>query len=350
MTPRVGVIARCDDRGLGNQTWEVCRGLRPDKILVVRDPGSERQGFPPHRERFPGSPILRFNRDKERLDENVCRDFLDGLDVVYSAETYYDWNFCEWATDMAVATVLHTNPEFYFHWAHPHVPKPAVWWSATAWRSDHMPADTHVVPMPVPIERWEKPDFSHKPRKVLHVGGLEAILDRNGTKLVAEADRISNNLEFVVTVQGADRSGVKAKKKNVANYWDLYNDDCPIMVMPRRFGGLCLPAIEAIGAGKLVAMPDVSPNRMWPILPLPCKLDRRTLDCQSGVVSLVSVDPKKIVDVTEDVFDTGAVSELRRQSYEWATQNSWETMRSVWMDSFAASVEQFLDSPYRKGK
>lgn len=348
MTVKVGVIARCDDRGLGHQTWEVCRGFEPHKILVLRDPGSERQGFAAHPERFPGQPVVSFNRDRERLNERTCREFLDGLDVVYSAETYYDWNFCNWARDMAVATVLHVNPEFYFHWNHPGVPKPSTWWSATDWRLDHLPNGTQVVPMPVPLDRWGTPDFDHNPRKVLHVGGLEAIMDRNGTNLVAATDRLADDINFVVTVQGK-RAGVKAHKVNTKDYWDLYNDDCPVMVMPRRFGGLCLPAIEAVGAGKLVVMPDASPNRMWPILPIPCRLDRKVLECQGGKVPLVATDPSRIVAVLREVFDADRVGDLRRESYRWAQQNSWPELKQFWQDKFRQATEEFLDSLYRKG-
>jgi glycosyltransferase involved in cell wall biosynthesis len=49
---------------------------------------------------------------------------------------------------------------------------------------------------------------------------------------------------------------------DVTNYWDNYSSG-DVLLMPRRFGGLCLPVNEALGAGMPVIMPDISPNNTW---------------------------------------------------------------------------------------
>ncbi len=346
MSPKIGLLVRCDDRGLGNQTWEVYRHLPHDKVLVLRDPGSEKQGFPPHMDRFPGAPMTRFGRDHGGLDRKVCMEFLDGLDVVYSAETYYDWDFCNWAREAGVATVLHTNPEFYFHWNEPEVPAPSTWWSATDWRSGNMPSNTRIVPMPIPIDRWDEPDFDRNPRKVLHVAGLAAIMDRNGTNLVRKAARSAPDIEFEITTQGQVKAD--SAKHNEKHYWDLYDSDAPIMLIPRRFGGLCLPALEALGAGKLVAMTDTSPNRTWPILPLACSQEGRKLSCQGGDVSLFQCEVGSMIRDLRRMFDEPeTLVKARRDSYAWAQRHSWDALTGLWLDELELAVESFLDSPYR---
>lgn len=175
---KLGVIARADDRGLGVQTWEVVRNMDPDRVLVVREPGSEQQGFEPHLDRFPGATVVTDHVGV--LPEGIVRDWLDGLDVVYTAETLYDERFVGWADAMGVATVIHTNPEFH----RPSRTAPTRWWSATDWRLGHLPDSLRVVPMPVPLDRWLR--HADPVSRVLHVRGRAATRDRNGTDTVLE--------------------------------------------------------------------------------------------------------------------------------------------------------------------
>jgi glycosyltransferase involved in cell wall biosynthesis len=50
--------------------------------------------------------------------------------------------------------------------------------------------------------------------------------------------------------------------RDVENYWNNY-DQGDVLVAPRRYGGLHLPALEALGAGMPVVMTDISPNNTW---------------------------------------------------------------------------------------
>lgn len=329
---KVGLVVRCDNRGLANQSWEVYRNLPHDKTLVIRDPGSERQGFKAYPERYEDGVVTTFGRYGDgALNEGVCREFLDGLDVVWSAETYYDWNFCKWARQMGVSTVLHANPEFYFHWREPSTPQPTVWWSATPWRQRDMPSSTRIVPMPVPIDRWPEPNLDHNPSEVLHIGGLEAVRDRNGTGIVNEAAKLLPEVKFLVNVQDKRRTPY-LHQRAVEKYWDLYSNEAPIMLMPRKYGGLCLPAIEAIGAGKLVIMPDVEPNRVWPIYGVSAEPENEPLTTQGGDITLYKTRPEDVVSVLRKLFaDEAKLRRCRERSYEWAVQNSWSNMIDLWL-------------------
>lgn len=338
---KVGLIVRCDDRGLGNQTWEVYRHLPHEKVLVVRDPGSEKQGFPPRMDRYPDGTVVWFGRDAEGLPEKVCRDWLEGLEVVYSAETFYDWNFVTWAREAGVATVLHVNPEFYFHWRGDGTPMPSTLWSPTPWRSEHLPDTTRVVPVPVPIDRWGTPDFNDNPNKVLHVGGLEAIRDRNGTKIARDVDRILGSHSVHIPRQGhsGGRNRRAADVSGVRNYWELY-DGFPVILMPRRYGGLCLPAIEALGAGLLPFMTDTSPNDLWPHVSLPCERDLPDFHTQGGDIQLYKCDPKQVADIIRGVYDSGDLPEMRREAYQWAQDNSWDELVGLWMAELVRAIRE----------
>lgn len=341
---KVGLIVRSDDRGLGNQCWEVQRHLPHDRVLVVRDPGSERQGFVSHVDRFPGATVVEFGRYGDGFDPKPIKAWLKGLDVVYSAETYYDWRMVKWARALGVATVLHANPEFYFHWAHP-APEPSTWWSATPWRLEHMPEGTRVVPMPIPVDRWEKPDFEDCPRRVLHMAGLGAIRDRNGTLVVRKAHALLRRagIELVMSSQGPVKEFVDVETRerhSDAEYWKMY-EGFPMTLIPRRYGGLCLPAIEALGAGSVLAMTECSPNEVWPHIPLDCVPERKPLECQGGMVQLHEVDFRKMADLIISAFDNGDVPELRRESWEWAQQNSWDALVPFWERELARAVAEF---------
>ena len=263
----LGVIARTDARGLGNQSWEVARNLHPERILVVRVPGSEAQGFAPDLERFPDATVVTVDEHNWQLPEEQVRDWLTGLDVVYSAETLYDWRIAEWANDANCATVVHVNPEFYAH-HQKMLPEPAQWWAPTEWRIDHLPLGTQVVPMPAPIDRFA-PDPDDGIVSVLHVGGRAATGDRNGTDLVLKASMLVPDIPITVATQtGLRRPRNVRIVEHTENYWDLYAGHS-IMLLPRRYGGLCLPTIEAAAAGLAPVMTDAVPNQRWPATLIP---------------------------------------------------------------------------------
>lgn len=327
---KVGVIARADDRGLGNQTWEVARNLHPDRVLVVDVPSSRQQGFEPHFDRFPGATIVTDHSGV--LPEPTVREWLSGLDVVYTAESVYDVRLPEWADDQQVGVVIHGNPEFY---RHRDAPSPTGWWSATDWRLEHMPPGTRVVPMPVPIDRFPAPDFDTSPRRVLHVGGRAATGDRNGTRIASATAGLLSRCEVVVTSQSnIAPDGPVTLVRPEGDYWSMY-DGFSVLLLPRRYGGLCLPVNEACAAGLVPVMPDCSPNQWWPIVPLPVHSTRKTVTCPGGIIESQDVHPKDAAAVVQRLLDSEELPDLRRRARAWAEAHSWEALAPMWGDELA---------------
>lgn len=321
----LGVIARVDGRGLGNQTWEVARHLEPARILVVRAPGSEAQGFVPDLGRFPGATVGTINEHNWTLPEDEVRDWLSGLDVVYSAETLYDWRLADWARDANCSTVVHVNPEFYMH--HRKVlAEPTEWWAPTDWRIGHLPAGTRVVEMPVPTDRFGPPADGIS---VLHVGGRAATGDRNGTDLVLQASTLAPEIPFTVATQTPIRRPREVRLiEHTENYWDLYAGHS-ILLLPRRYGGLCLPTIEACGAGMVPVMTDTVPNRSWPIVPL--RVDRVTeVHLPAGRIDSHATTAEHIAEALRPVVDN--LDEHRTQVAEWTQEHSWEALAPSWLE------------------
>lgn len=322
----LGIIARCDNRGLGNQTWEIARHFPDARVLVIHDPRSINKGFTEHPDRFPNAhhtTIEPLELDAQ-LNETDARHFLDGLDVVYTAETPYDWNFCTWADEMDVRTVVHVNPEFWHHARLPHLPTPTAWWNPTTWRQRRLPTGTRIVPMPAPTDRFpDTPDFTNNPKHVLHVGPTDTDTpeDRNGTDLVHATARQLNDYTFTST----------SDIDTVTDYWDLYNNDAPLLLIPRRYGGLCLPTIEAMAAGKAVMMTDTQPNRDWPTILTPTYRNGprpRTLSAPGGSIDLADSHPTTIAATIERNWPQ--IAEHRRTSWEWAQRHSWQQLLPRW--------------------
>jgi hypothetical protein len=329
---KLGVIARMEaGRGLANQTWEVCRHLDPERVLLV-DPGRDGR-FTQHPERFARWDTTTVRWQGGRLDERTVRRWLRGLDVVYSAETPYDLRLPQWAAEAGCGVVVQANPEFLS----PTDAKAAVtWWVATPWRIKHLPARTRVVPMPA-----ADPPFTHQPGdrvRFLHTAGWPAVADRNGTGVFAEAARMTTvGAEFVIrgqhpSVAACQRRGMRVEQRCVADYWDNYRD-ADVLVLPRRFGGLCLPAIEAMAVGLPVVMSDCSPNEVWPGPRVPATTTA-TVATRSGSISLHDTDPHVLAATMDDLAaNPELVDKLRAEATEWAAANSWDALKPLWLEA-----------------
>lgn len=330
---RCGVIARSEARGLANQTHEVCKNLDPERVLLI-DPGPDKR-FTQHPERFADWDTTTVRWTSGRLDERVVRTWLDGLDVVYTAETPYDDRLPHWAAEAGCGLVVHANPEFLNS---RDAKAPVTWWAATPWRMAHLPARTRVVPMPVPDApfRWVPGGRV----RFLHVAGWPAVADRNGTGLVAAAaELMTSDSEVIVRGQHRDidryrRPKLRVESGNLPDLWDLYRD-ADVLVMPRRFGGLCLPVLEALSVGMPVVMGDCSPNEAWPGPRIPTHMND-TVATRAGLVSLCDVDPAALADTLDELAaDPELLAKYRQEAADWAAANTWDQLKPMWLEELA---------------
>lgn len=338
---RLGLLARSDPRGLGNQTRAVHDHLRPDRTLVV-DMGDLGRGYPTHPHWYPDALTVPF--DGHRLPELQVRQWLDGLDVIYTAETPYDHRLPTWCRQHGVALVVHLNPEFD-HWTtDPTKPPPDVFWSATTWRRPHHPQGTRIVPMPVaPHPRARLRDGTGG---FLHVVGRRAMADRNGTRIIWGSWRYTRQRQrWTITTQ--DRLPMARPHRNIDLHVSGPRDDPTelydlgdILVLPRRYGGLCLPAQEAMAAGCPVVMPAVSPNLNWPILPVTARRGT-TVRCAAGRVETAEVPPRELAKVIDELAeDPQTIRGLSAVSLDWAGRNTWDALRPLWLAELEAAADR----------
>lgn len=331
---RLGVIARTEaGRGLANQTYEVCRHLDPERVLLV-DPGRDGR-FTQHPERFAEWETTTVRWNGGRLDERMVRHWLDGLAVVYSAETPYDLRLPQWAAEAGCGVVVQANPEFL---SSTDAKAAVTWWVATPWRLEHLPARTRVVPMPA-----VDPPFTHQPGdrvRFLHTAGWPAVADRNGTGVFAEAAGMTTvDAEFVIrgqhpSIQTYQRPGLRVEQRCTPDYWDNYRD-ADVLVLPRRFGGLCLPAIEALAVGLPVVMSDCSPNEVWPG-PRVFGTESQCVATRAGAIPLFDADPLNLAHMLDELAaNPELVDKLRAEATEWAAANSWDALKPMWLEELA---------------
>lgn len=260
---QVGLIARADNRGLGTQTWELFRHLKPAKTMVVDIPSV--QPLPMRFDRFRDAVIVQGWPGTDNM-----RRFAQDLDVVFTCEIPYHRSIYDF-----VPTVLQYNYEFLDI----HGEKPALFAAPSSWHYDDVPWDNKtLLQVPIATERFTMTWHPPVARRFLHIVGRPAIHDRNGTiDLLQALHYVKSTIR--VTIRCQQHNFVKnmlreyhisvppnvlllLDERDRENYWENYADQ-DVLVMPRRFGGLCLPAQEAIGAGMPVIMPDISPNNDW---------------------------------------------------------------------------------------
>lgn len=343
---RVGLIARPEDRGLGLQTWEFARHLDCSVLLV--DVLEERSDIVSHWDRFPDATRVVWRHGHYARPRKVY-EWLDSVDVVYSAETFYEQAFPGWARAYGTATVQHVNPEF---WRPSRMEAPTAHWVATPWRLEHLPKDTAVVPYPVALERFRAEPWHRGPARLLHIAGRRAIYDRNGTEaLLAALPKLLEPCSVTIVVQSTDEPiqvpdlprHVELELRGPSeNYWDPYPGH-DVLVMPRRYGGLCLPVQEAMAAGLAVIMPDVSPNRdAWPVAPCEA-FGKAPMHMRAGEVDVHDPDPGCLALAIDTMADPDYRQAWQSCSRSWAIRNSWAMQAPVWqalLENIAERVDR----------
>ena len=269
-----GIIARCDNTGLGNQTRDLVRMLNPDRILLVNSTKfNNNKQYP---EWYDGYNVTMTNGFPTKQEVAI---FMDGLNSVLTCETFYHPHFINLAQRRKVKTLMQYNYEFLDHLNKPDMPLPTYMISPSYWKVDETITkfgnDTKVVHIPPPIyvddfKSVRENNMSKDHKRILHIGGKAASQDRNGTQTVVDMLRHSkSDYELVIRSQSELNINYKDSRLtvevgNIDSRSEMYNG-FDAMVMPRRYAGLCLPMNEALVSGLPVFMTDISPNNQ--ILP-----------------------------------------------------------------------------------
>lgn len=323
------------------------RHLAPARTLVVTGVGGRTNvGADEHPDWYPGATFLP-SLEGHTLNEPKVRDWMDGLDVVVSVETPYDWRLPAWARSMNVRTVIHGNPEFYKHHLEPSRSQPDAWWWPTRWLLDRLPAGP-VVPVPVPDDvPVAAAEPGEGPLTIVHTVGRRAHADRAGTLPLMKALPL---LRERVHVRLYSQDGtipkpvvrrnvtVEVVSESIPDRWAMYAG-AHVLIAPRRYGGLSIPSLEAFASGLAVAMPDCSPNWWWPIIPLDCRMTRMNLPV--GDIPAADVSPHVLAAAIDRMAaDSSLIANAQRAAREWTVHNRWSVLLPDYEAGFRAVAGQ----------
>lgn len=267
---RLGIIARSDNTGLGNQTMELVKMLNPDKILLINSQffNNNQQ----HPEWYKGYKVIETRKGMPRTNEVL--EFLEDIDVVISCETFYHLELVDLAKQKGIKTILQYNYELFGHLAHPEWTLPDVLMAPSIWNLDivmqKFGSKTQVIHLPPPTDHTlfnqaKEINLSKDHKRILHIAGKKAAKDRNGTESILKMLKYSKeDYELIIKSQTPlnliyKDSRVKIEIGNPDNRQDMYSG-FDAMVLPRRYAGLCLPMNEALMSALPVFMTNISPN------------------------------------------------------------------------------------------
>lgn len=241
---RLGIVVRTDNTGLGYQSRAFVDMLKPDKVLEVSQ----------------GDNIPSFAQYEE---------FLKDIDVMLTAETPYVYEAWNWARMAGVKTFCQPNWEFFDGLVQPNMPHPDQYLIPSYWHlEDFQKLFPNAIYLPPPTPQFPQAKQVNLnrtgKRRFVHIIGKNAIYDRNGWADLRDAlEHTQADFELVVYSQqettGISDPRVKYHIFDIENQADLYTD-FDALILPRRYGGLCLPMQEALMAGLPVIMPDITPN------------------------------------------------------------------------------------------
>jgi len=339
---RLGIIARSDNTGLGNQTRELVNMLNPNKILLIDStPFNKNKQHP---EWYQGYDVLTTNGFPTLMQMKM---FLKEVDIVLSCETFYDQNFIRYANKYNVKTILQYNYELFGHLANPTLPLPTVLLAPSKWNIDVIDSmfgnKTKLIHLPPPTDpelfkNVKENNMSKSHNRILHIGGKKASKDRNGTNTVIDMLRYSKaEYELVIRSQSEIETNVRDSRLkieigNPENREEMY-DGFDAMVLPRRYAGLCLPMNEALLSGLPVFMPNISPNNF--ILPLDwlARADSIGTIRTKVRMDLFEAHPKVLADIVDTYMAIKDKTIQKEKAFEIGYNNfSPEVLKQKYLD------------------
>lgn len=329
----IGALVRTEERGLGVQSRKFVKHIGASP-LVISIPNASENVCPEDLSLYPDAPVARVAPGWQ-LDPRVVRPWLETIDVLWSAETFYSEDVTRWCRELGVRSVVHANPEFVSD--RYGIGSPDLWWSATSWRLSSMPAGTRVVPWPCEPARQVAPHDG--PARFVHVEGRRALADRNGTLTVIAAVRhlrepcslriVTQEPDLPSRIRVPSHVDVQVVTGGVARPADLYRD-VDVLVSPRRYGGLHLPAGEAMARGMAAVMSACPPNMdAWPVVPVEC-YPGPMVPCAAGLVESWDVPPEALAAAMDSLADPVVRRVAQERARVWAVENSWD----VWRDRY----------------
>lgn len=330
---RIGLLARCDNTGLGVQSKEFfdhikCKPFVIDSSLLGNSPF-----LTPYPERY-GAPVYQLQKGVS-IKERDIQNFIRGIDLLFAIETPYNYRFISACRERGIKTVLQLNYEFLEYPSS--LPQPDLLAAPSLWNYDKIPDSKMFLPVPVNTAKFNP---VRAERTFVHIAGRPAINDRNGTQVLLNA-LWAIKQKVTIIIRTGDQIRIPRTSKNVTliidrqnreNYWDAYTGG--VLIMPRKYGGLCLPINEALGAEMPVIAPNISPNNLW--LPKEWLTDANKSSKLRArqTVDVYEPDGRKLAEKIDQFCDPVFYDQAREKAKTLKDSISWETLLPLYTKTF----------------
>jgi hypothetical protein len=328
---RLGIIARSDNTGLGNQTRELVEMLNPSSIMLINSESFN--GNKQHPEWYNQRPGV-MNINGFPIDREVIK-FLRSVDVVISCETFYNDKFLRLAKDFGVKTILQYNYEFLGVLQKPELGVPDVMLAPSSWNINEVinkfGQQARVVQLPPPTSpetfgEAKAKNMGTTHRRILHIAGKKAARDRNGTETVIEMLKHSTaDYELVIQTQTGFHTEYKdprltIKYENPENRQEMYAG-YDAMILPRRYAGLCLPMNEALLSGLPVFMTNISPNDA--VLPDEwlASASKKDQFMAKTLIDVYDGDPREFAKIVDDYVNSSSQDKQKQKAFDIGYSN-----------------------------
>lgn len=267
---RLGIIVRSDLTGLGIQSRNWVRLLKPDKVILIdSSPFNRNEQHPEWYEDYNVMPIHGF------IQASQINQVLDGIDILLTFEIPYSYELIKAAKARGVKTIIQNNWEFTDYLQNPALPFPDLLVNHSYWNLDKQkelwPQISEYCATPLFLEEYDSitlQNFERKgKRRFLHIAGRRTYEDRNGTEDLLEAvKRISPEVDFELVIKTQTTELPEIRDSRIVIDRSAPLDEKELyrgfdgLIMPRRYGGACLPMNEALAAGLPVIMTNIDPN------------------------------------------------------------------------------------------
>lgn len=327
---RLGIIARSDNTGLGNQTRELVYMLNPDKVMLINSkPFNKNQQHPEWYEKYNCQHVRGFPNSSD------IQAFIRNLDGVLTCETFYGTSFIPIARKKKVKTFLQYNYEFLDYLQKPNLELPDVLIAPSLWGFEAITEAfgnkakvLHLPPPSTPdlFSKAKIKNMSKDYKRLLHVGGKAAHMDRNGTNTIIEMLKYSKaDYEIVIKSQSPLDINTKDSRLSIdtsspENREDLYVG-FDAMVLPRRYAGLCLPMNEALLSGLPVFMTDISPNNN--VLPKEWLVKSSKVNefMARTMIDVYEANPEQLADLVDNYINNTNKIELKQKAFDIGYNN-----------------------------
>lgn len=320
-----------DQTGLGYQTRDLAYMLKPEFLMVIDSSYfNGNKQYPEWYESFPHLTTKGFPTIVE------CTTFLRHIDKMLTCETPYTYPLFFHANRMGIATADQYNWEFLDYLISPNLPKPSRFLAPSWWHFDDMKRrfkNTMYLPPATNVSEFStirNLNLARSgPLRILHVVGRQAAYDRNGTATIIEAMlKTKANIEVVIKAQSEidvpdfNDHRINFDFSEPEERSDLYKD-FDVMILPRRYGGLCMPMNEALISGLPVIMTDIEPNnrilpKEWLINARPAGTfqARTPIDIYAGDTGQLAMKIEWLAEM-----DSNELSNMKVQAFEIGHKN-----------------------------